>query len=479
MILHPALHSSSTIVDKITTSSSHKNKTLVSKQRQKQQDSFTTIVLSFQSTIMRFFAALHHNCTNNNKSNPLFLLFLASSLILFTPTAAVLSSDETRETIGLKELAKIPAAALVPIQQYGLIDEFSSYVMGNFVYQIEGFFGYNIPNCTSQSFGSDGAYTNFICKTFDDLKAICDEEPGCDSSKTPPPFAGKGSFLSDSDKVSTLAFHLFLDDCASTKGGDFLYCINLGKSFIGSNAPSYITLEQQVQQLQGLVSSFVPNGANNFLMSNFLGTLVSAGYNQDQLPQNFIVGDGYLEITSTLWGKVSYEAELELKLNIVPRFFRGQYIPYLNGAFDEPIASIDESVQQKFLTFYQQVLGGLFFKRYSQHQNSSFLSNKDSRKAVEFSRQDGVYFRDYYSFECPFSIGVLLSSLCNYDASDVMSFVAFYLQKIDYENNEEWCELITEPHYELASSWLRHPLGQGRKRSMRQCYRRLMRVSRI
>jgi hypothetical protein len=125
-----------------------------------------------------------------------------------------------------------------------------------------------VPDCTDQSFGFEGQWTDAICNTIETLREACDtQESSCDPEAFQTVVAGTGDIIQASTTKLALGSCLF----------DTKYV------FEQCQDPAVLAAyEARVNDLIGAITYFFPDGFENMLVTNFVGEYAT-DYIEDQM----------------------------------------------------------------------------------------------------------------------------------------------------------------------------------------------------
>lgn len=302
-----------------------------------------------------------------------------------------------------------------------------------------------VHDCSSQSFGESGNYTNLICDTLDNIKTICnDEEDDCISSNIPFVYAAtKSTFYSDlhfQNLAFALCFYIH-------RHSDFDSIVNKCYS-----AQELIPLGSQAEVMLPALQNAADN---NPLFTNFWGP----SYIKDLLrtDSHFIIGDGVLSFNHKVFSNEAY-ADVYESLTIKHKLAEAMHLQYFH--LDQNV--IDLETQEEFLILYQELWKGYFFSRYGRE----FLTNQERKRTIAWSRHVSEP-------ECAFSIGVAIAEICHgYDASDILGFAKYI-----YEKKNGVCNEFTESHYNLSQVYMntkKTNKWNKRKKKPKKCLQKIL-----
>ena len=133
-----------------------------------------------------------------------------------------------------------------------------------------------LPDCTNQSFGFEGQWTDTICNTIETLREACNtKESSCDPEAFQTVAAGTGDVIQASaDRFASLLC-LASTDPQSGPSDDFMIAICTDQDVIDSLQPNIV-------DLRAAVNAYVPGGFENIVFTKDVDEVATAYFDLDE-----------------------------------------------------------------------------------------------------------------------------------------------------------------------------------------------------
>jgi len=296
-----------------------------------------------------------------------------------------------------------------------------------------------LPDCTNQSFGFEGQWTDTICNTIETLREACDaQESSCDPEAFQTVAAGTGDVIQASaDRFASLLCLGSTDPQSGPSDDNMIaYCTN--QDVIDSLQPNIVNL-------RAAVNAYVPGGFENIVFTKDVAEVATALFDLDEDGNaqadlsdpdgNLVIGDGRFKMNSIFFNNRSTHESIMAKTYAVKSVVFQYTYPLVTRDLINKYSFINGITEEQWRLF-RDALTGYFFQEYA----DDLLTKWERRSTVQ------VFKKVSYT-GCGEILGILAASRCGYKADDLLGLVEYYFSTLPEErpSDENSTEYVCSP----------------------------------